>query len=134
MNSAGPSASASAATTNSSASAARGTSDFTPSSTQPPRRARARGVRRERVEQRPAARAARAPPAGAVLAGEGRQIGGLLLGVAPQADRARDGARGERRERDPHVAVRERLGEQHRGHRAALGHHPAELLGDAERA
>ena len=58
---------------------------------------------------------------GAFSPANARQVGRLLGGVAPQAERARDGARRERRERDAHVAVGERLGERARRHRGALG-------------
>src|SRR6202042_256476 len=67
-----------------------------------------------------------------VLAGEGGQVGRLLLGRAPEADRGRDRAGGEGGVGDPHVAVGECLADQRRGRRRPLFHHAAELGGDAE--
>ena len=85
----------------------------------------------QRVEQRPRLED-RQRRGGDVLAGEGRQVGRLLLGAAPEADRGGDGAGGERGVGDAHVAVGERLADQHAGDGGLLVHDAAELLGDAE--
>ncbi len=105
---------------NSSASAARGTSDLTPSRTKPPPARRARGLQLERVEQR-ARLEQRERRGGHVLADELGQVRGLLVGVAPQAERGRDAGGRQARDRDPHVALGERLGHQHGGDGRALG-------------
>ena len=70
------------------------------------------GLQRERVEQR-LGLLQRQRRRGHVLAGERRQVGGLLVGVAPVADRGGDGAGGEGGVGDAHVAVGERLADQH---------------------
>ena len=85
----------------------------------------------QRVEQGPRLED-RQRRGGDVLAGEGGQVGRLLLGGAPVADRGRDGAGGERRVGDPEVAVGEGLADQDAGHGRLLLHDAAELLGDAE--
>ena len=99
MNSAGPCPRAAAATTNSSASAARGDE----------RLGRRRG--RSRSPSRAPSSAASSgsnsgcgsriasAAAGHVVAGEGRQVRRLLVGVAPQAERGGDRRRGEQRRR-----------------------------------
>ena len=69
---------------------------------------------------------------GHVVAGEGGQVGLLLLLVAPQREGGADGAGRERRDGEAHVAVRERLGDEGAGHRGPLGGDAAELLGDAQ--
>ena len=129
--SAGPMPSASAATTKSSQSAARATSDLAPSRTQSSPSLRALRLELQRVEERPRLED-RQRRGGHVLAGEGGQVGRLLVGAAPVADRGRDGAGRERRVGDPEVAVGERLADQDAGHRGLLVHDAAELLGDAE--
>ena len=111
--SAGPMPSASAATTKSSHSVARAISDLAPSSTQSSPSRRGRRLQLQRVEQRPRLED-RQRRGGDVLAGEGGQVGRLLLGRAPEADRGGDRAGGERRVGDPHVAVGERLADQRR--------------------
>ncbi len=90
-----------------------------------------RRLQLQRVEQRPRLED-RQRRRGDVLAGEGGQVGRLLLGRAPEPDRGGDRAGGEGRVGDPHVAVGERLADQHAGRRRAFFHHPAELGRDAE--
>jgi hypothetical protein len=89
------------------------------------------GLQLQRVEQRPRLEQ-RQRRRGNVLAAEGRQVGRLLLGGAPVADRRGDGAGGEDGIGDTHVAVGERLGDQGAGRSRLLVHDAAELLGDAE--
>ena len=96
------------------------------------RRLRARrGLELERVEERPRLEH-RQRGGGDVLAGERRQVGRLLVGVAPEAERGGDGGRREGGDGEAHVAVGERLGDQHGGDGRALLDHAAELLGHAE--
>ena len=124
--------SASAATTNSSQSLGAGDQRLGAVEDPVARPSSARrGLQLQRVEQRPRLED-RQRRGGHVLAGEGGQVGGLLLGAAPVADRGGDGAGGERRVGDAHVAVGERLADQDAGHRGLLVHDAAELLGDAE--
>ena len=67
-----------------------------------------------------------------VLPDERRQVGRLLLGVAPQAQRGRDRGRRQAGDGDPHVAVGQRLAHQDRGRGGALVDGAPELLGDAD--
>ena len=89
------------------------------------------GVQREGVEQRVRLHD-RQRRGRDVLAHERGQVGGLLLGVAPQAERGRDRGRGQAGDGDAHVALGQRLAHQHGGGRGALRHGTAELLGDAD--
>ena len=86
----------------------------------------------ERVEEHRRLGDRRAPRPGPSLAGEGRQVGLLLLLGAPEPERGGDGAGREGRDGEPHVAVGERLGDEGAGHRRALLHDAAERLGHAE--
>ncbi len=113
-NSAGPMPSASAATTNSSHSSARASSDLAPLEDPVLAVAARRRLQLQRVEERPRLED-RQRRGGDVLAGEGGQVGRLLLGAAPEADRGGDGAGRERRVGDAHVAVGERLADQDAG-------------------
>ena len=70
---------------------------------------------------------------GHVLAGELRQVGGLLVGAAPVGQRRRDAAGREDRQRQSHVAVGESLGDEGIGDRAAVRGDPVEVLGDVDR-
>ena len=67
-----------------------------------------------------------------VVADERRQVGGLLLGVAPQADGRRDRGGGQAGGGDAHVTLGQRLAHQHRRGGRALLHGAAQLLGDAD--
>ena len=111
--SAGPMPSASAATRNSSHS--RGPGEQRLGAVEHPVAAVAARLRLQlqRVEERPRLED-RQRRRRHVLAGEGGQVGRLLLGRAPEADRGGDRAGGERRVGDPHVAVGERLADQRR--------------------
>ena len=90
-----------------------------------------RGLQREGVKQRLGLHD-RQRRGGDALADELGQIGRLLLGVAPQAERGRDGGGGQAGGGDPHVALGERLAHQHGGGRGALLDGAAELLGHAD--
>ena len=93
--------------------------------------ARGGGLQRERVEQRPRLehgdRGRRH-----VVADERRQVGRLLLLVAPQHQRVAHAGRGQAGDGQAHVAVCERLGDQDAGGGRALGPHAAQALGDAD--
>ena len=89
------------------------------------------GLRGERVEQR--SRLGERERRGRdVVAGEGREVGLLLLVGAPGGDRGGDGARGEVGDGQPEVALGQRLGHQRAGHHRALLGDAAERLGHAE--
>ena len=67
-----------------------------------------------------------------LVAGERGEVGGLLLVGAPQGQRGRDGARGQRGHGQAHVALAEGLVDEGAGHRRALGGDAAEVLGHPE--
>ena len=67
-----------------------------------------------------------------VLAGELGQVGGLLAGTAPVGEGRRDATGGQDRKGQAHVAVRQRLGDQGVGHRAAVSGDAVEVLGDVD--
>ncbi len=90
-----------------------------------------RGAQVERVEQRAGFEQGQCRRRH-VVADERGQVGGLLLGVAPQHERVRDGGGGQAGDREAHVAVGERLGDQRAGGDGPLAAHPAERLGHAE--
>ena len=69
---------------------------------------------------------------GHLLAGEGGQVGLLLRVGAPLGQGDGDAARREDRQRQAHVAVRERLGDKGVGDRAALAGGAVEFLGDID--
>ena len=66
------------------------------------------------------------------LADELRQVGRLLVGIAPQTQRGRDRRRRQARDGDSHVALGERFAHQHGRRRRSLLHGAAELLGHAD--
>ena len=90
-----------------------------------------RGPQRKRVKQRLGLHQ-RQRRSRDVLADELGQVGRLLLGVAPQADRGRDGRRRQAGGGDAHVALRQRLAHQHGRRGRALLDGAAELLGHAD--
>ena len=121
-----------APTTNSSASAPRGTIDFTPSRTQAVAVARGGGAAGSRASNRGRGSVRASAAAGTSSAGEGREVGLLLLVGAPGGERRRDGAGSQRGDGEAEVALRQRLGHQGAGHHGALLRDAAERLGHAE--
>ena len=70
---------------------------------------------------------------GHVLAGELRQVGGLLIGAAPVRQGGRDAAGRQNRQGQTHVAVGQRLGDKCVGDRGAMGGDALEILGNVDR-
>ncbi len=105
MNSDGPRSSSSAATMNSSPSAGARDERLDAVEHVAAVRLAGRGLKLERVEQRPRLEDRQRGGRDA-LAHELGQVGRLLLGVAPQADRGGDGGRGQAGDGDAHVALR----------------------------
>ena len=68
-----------------------------------------------------------------VLAGELLEVGRLLTGAAPVGECGGDAGRRQDRQRQPHVAVGQRLGDQHVGHAGALRGDAVEVLGNVDR-
>ena len=81
------------------------------------RRAHGGGLQRGRIEQRMRF-GDRHAGLRHVLARELREVGGLLVGAAPVGERRRDAAGRQDRQRQSHVAVGQRLGDQRVGDRA----------------
>jgi hypothetical protein len=130
MNSAGPSSSIAAPTTNSSPSAARA-ERLDAVEREALGGPRGGGLEVEGIEQR-ARLEQRERRHGRLVADERRQVARLLAGVAEQRDRGRDRRRSERCERQAGIAVGEALGDEDGRDSGALGHRAAELLGHAE--
>ena len=121
-----------APTMNSSASAAAGTNDLTPSSRYP------LGVRTAVVFRRVGSNSgcgSAMATAGLrnIVAGKLFQIGGLLIGAAPVGERGRHTAGSQNRQCQTHVAVGQRLGHQNIGHAGAVCGDAVEILGNVDR-
>ena len=110
----GPWPSSSAATRNSSPSAARGTSVLVPSSVYPSPVRRAPGLEYEGVEHGRGSSTAAAAAADR-LAHHLRQVGGLLITVAPQTQGGGHPGGSQAGQGDSHVSLGQRLAHEHGG-------------------